>query len=286
MTPARMPANGPAAVWPAHPVQRTISTWCRRHPVSPQAPLRAWRDTDIEAVLGINAASQPHVARLDRAEVRRLLVIGARIWVVTGTATTAIAYLIAFLRRCTVRRPGVRVLQPVDSAAGSCTSTRWPSTRNTAAAGWAGRSTNTWPAWRAPSGCARLPVKSIVVPPNPDSRLFHARAGFVTVDQLELPDGRTVELLTRDLDGARGLSGWRTQMFEPRRIDSHPAWLDADGVKLYTISAHDRTGRADGVSGAACAGQDRDRGRLAVHGGICHLSRWRDGGLPRARVVG
>ena len=30
-------------------------------------------------------------------------------------------------------------------------------------------------------------------------------------------------------------------MFEPRRIDSHASWLDADGVKLYTISAHDRT---------------------------------------------
>ena len=41
-----------------------------------------------------------------------------------------------------------------------------------------------------------------VVPPNPGSRLFHARAGFVTLDELELADGRTVELLTRDLDGA------------------------------------------------------------------------------------
>ena len=29
-------------------------------------------------------------------------------------------------------------------------------------------------------------------------------------------------------------------MFEPRRIESHPAWLDADGIKLYTISAHAR----------------------------------------------
>ena len=29
-------------------------------------------------------------------------------------------------------------------------------------------------------------------------------------------------------------------MFEPRRIESQPAWLDADGIKLYTISAHAR----------------------------------------------
>lgn len=29
-------------------------------------------------------------------------------------------------------------------------------------------------------------------------------------------------------------------MFNPRTIESHPAWQDADGIKLYTISAHAR----------------------------------------------
>ena len=37
------------------------------------------------------------------------------------------------------------------------------------------------------------------------------------------------------------MSGRPAQMFEPRRIDSHASWLDADGVKLYTISARART---------------------------------------------
>ena len=96
MTPARMPANGPDGGFASAPGSADNIDVVPSTSVSPRAPLRAWRDTDIEAVLGINAASQPHVARLDRAEVRRLLVIGARIWVVTGDGDEVIAYLIAF----------------------------------------------------------------------------------------------------------------------------------------------------------------------------------------------
>lgn len=29
----------------------------------------------------------------------------------------------------------------------------------------------------------------------------------------------------------------RTNMFQPRRIESYPLWSDADGIKVYTISA-------------------------------------------------
>ena len=29
-------------------------------------------------------------------------------------------------------------------------------------------------------------------------------------------------------------------MYTPRRIESHPTWLDPDGIKIYTISVQDR----------------------------------------------
>jgi len=169
--------------------------------VSRQARVRPWRDADIEAVLRINAVSQPHVARLDRAEIRRLLVMGARIWVVTCDDDEVAAYLIAFSGDAPYDGEefayfGGRLdggFLYVDQLA------IHPDHR---------RSGLGLALYDHMAGLARaerlraLACEVNVVPPNPGSRLFHARAGFVTLDELELADGRTVELLTRDLGGA------------------------------------------------------------------------------------
>ena len=170
-------------------------------PVSPQAQLRAWRDTDMDAVLGINAASQPHVARLDRAEIRRLLAMAAMVWIVAGTDDSAIACLIAFSAdarydgeefACLSRRLAGGFLY-IDQVA------IHPEHRRSGL----GRALYDHMAGLARAERLRVLACEVnVVPPNPGSRLFHARAGFVTLDELELADGRTVELLTRDLDGA------------------------------------------------------------------------------------
>jgi predicted GNAT superfamily acetyltransferase len=164
------------------------------------ARLRAWRDTDVEAVLRINAASQPHVARLDRAEIRRLLAMAARFWIIAGSDDSPIAYLIAFSGDA-----------PYDGEEFACFSRRLdggflyidqvaihPQYRRYGL----GRALYDHVTRLARAEQLRaLCCEVNLVPPNPDSRLFHARAGFVTLGELELADGRTVELLTRKLNG-------------------------------------------------------------------------------------
>jgi hypothetical protein len=114
------------------------------------------------------------------------------------------------------------------------------------------------------------------VPPNPGCGCS-MRAGFVTLDELELADGRTVVVLTRDPMGPPPERA-AAQMFEPRRIGSHAYGWMPTGSKS-TRSPRTIAGRADGY-----------RARLAqVKTGIgstgrprrhCHLSRWRDRSLP------
>ena len=198
MTPARMPANGPDGGFASAPGSADNIDVVPSTSVSPQAPLRVWRDTDIEAVLGINAASQPHVARLDRAEVRRLLVIGARIWVVTGDGDEVIAYLIAFPSDAPY--DGQEFAYFTGRLGGGFLYVDQVAIHPQHRRGGLGRALYEHVAGLARAERLRaLCCEVNLVPPNPDSRVFHARAGFVAVDQLALPDGRTVELLTRGL---------------------------------------------------------------------------------------
>ncbi len=61
-------------------------------------------------------------------------------------------------------------------------------------------------------------------------------------------------------------------MFRPRKIESQPAWLDSDGIKIYTISTHGQSvDQAPYLARLACVKEQKPVGWARVPAfAICH----------------
>jgi predicted GNAT superfamily acetyltransferase len=148
---------------------------------------------DTAQVLDLNLAAQPHVARLDAAELARLRGICGHHLVVREGAVV-LGYLLAFTPedaydgeeflafRSLLAQPFIYIDQLV--------------VRESARGRGVGRGLYEALARSTAARAARwLCCEVNVVPPNPGSLAFHGQLGFTKVQTLATRDGRIVELL-------------------------------------------------------------------------------------------
>lgn len=163
--------------------------------------LRALRADDEHSVLGINADSQPHVARLWPAELTRLLALSAQHVVVEDAAGGVIGYALVFAHDADydgeefqiLRRQLAEPFLYIDQIALA------PSARGRGI----GRLVYAGLAQRAEAqGLRALCCEVNTQPANPASLAFHERLGFGPIGTLATQDGRQVLLLLRRLDPA------------------------------------------------------------------------------------
>lgn len=154
---------------------------------------RALVADDAAALLQLNASCKPHVARIDRAELERLLGLGAAVLIADGAGAVA-GYLFAFPDAAPYDGEEFRYFQRhlarpflyVDQVAVS------PSFRLRGVARLlyeAVAADSRFPA------SARMCCEVNIDPPNPGSMEFHQRLGFERVADLGVSDGRVVALL-------------------------------------------------------------------------------------------
>lgn len=164
--------------------------------------LRALRADDEHSVLGINADSQPHVARLWPAELTRLLALSAQHVVVEDAAGGVIGYALVFAHDADydgeefqiLRRQLAEPFLYIDQIALA------PSARGRGI----GRLVYAGLAQRAEAqGLRALCCEVNTQPANPASLAFHERLGFgPIIGTLATQDGRQVLLLLSRLDPA------------------------------------------------------------------------------------
>lgn len=156
---------------------------------------------DAEALLRLNAACQPHVARLDRAELGRLRGLGAVEVICDGDGDGALAgYLIGFADTAPYDGEEFRYFQRhlehpfryIDQVAVSAGYRQ----RGVARALYDLLASHPGLA-AAAKRCCEVNVK----PPNPGSMAFHERIGFGRLAELQVSDGRVVALLVEHMDG-------------------------------------------------------------------------------------
>jgi uncharacterized protein len=161
--------------------------------------IRDATDADRETLLRINRAARPHVAPLDAAEVGRLVGLGGRVVVAVEDDRRAIGYAILIGSECAYdgeefsrfRENSCERFLYIDQIAlespargrGIATTVYRHVERIAHAAG-----TNVL--------CCEVNVD----PPNPASRRFHARFGFVEIGDMNTADGRRVVLLRKRLE--------------------------------------------------------------------------------------
>ena len=162
--------------------------------------IRALAPGDAADVLSLNASATPNVARLDAAELSRLLGL-SRDHLVATEREAIRGYALTFYSehaydgeeflelRSLIARPFVYIDQVVVDRAARRTGIGrdlYGAIEKAALARGAGSlccEVNTWP-------------------PNPDSLAFHARLGFGTIGSLATRDGREVHLLRKRLGAA------------------------------------------------------------------------------------
>ena len=160
------------------------------------AVIRGLEDADHPALLQINAANVPAVARLDARELRRLADIGDLHQVAVDGDQTIVGYLLAFASSdaydgeefrhytTTLRQPFIYVDQIAIAASGQRRG--------------AGRTLYLHLINEAGRRSVRLVCCEVNArPPNPGSLKFHKRMGFRAVGSMDTADGRIVALLTR-----------------------------------------------------------------------------------------
>jgi predicted GNAT superfamily acetyltransferase len=159
---------------------------------------REWQRDDLDEIVRINRASQPHVAPLDRRELERLGGLGAHVFVNESSGRPA-AYLIVFSATAPYdgeefgwfRRRSRDGFWYVDQLAIDPVRRRSGIGRELYA--------HVAASSRA-SGACELCCEVNLWPPNPDSLAFHRRLGFREVGELDVSDGRRVALLTWRLE--------------------------------------------------------------------------------------
>ena len=154
---------------------------------------------DADALLQLNSGCQPHVARLDRAELDRLLELGAIVLVAEGEGAMT-GYLIAFpdmapydgdefqYFQVHLGRPFLYIDQVAVSASFRLR----------------GVARLLYDAVAAQLGLTAAMKRCCEVnidPPNPGSMDFHERMGFERLAELQVSDGRTVALLIERIGG-------------------------------------------------------------------------------------
>lgn len=163
--------------------------------------LRALRADDELPVLGINADSQPHVARLWPAELTRLLALSAQHVIVEDAAGGVIGYALVFAHDADYDGEEFQILRQriaepflyIDQIALA------PSARGRGI----GRLVYAGLAQRAQAqGLRALCCEVNTQPANPASLAFHERLGFGPISTLATRDGRQVLLLQRRLNPA------------------------------------------------------------------------------------
>jgi uncharacterized protein len=158
---------------------------------------------DAEALLQLNSTCQPHVVRLDRAELGRLRGLGAVVVVADGDRDRdggLAGYLIAFADTAPYdgeefqyfQRHLERPFLYIDQVA---VSPRYRQ-RGVARALYDSLASNPGLA-AAVKRCCEVNVD----PPNPGSMDFHQRMGFERLAELQVSDGRTVALLVGRIGG-------------------------------------------------------------------------------------
>ena len=163
--------------------------------------LRTLRADDELSVLGINADSQPHVARLWPAELTRLRALSAEHVVVANEAGGVIGYALVFAHDADYDGEEFQILRQrlaepflyIDQIA-LAPSARGRGIGRLVYAGLAQRA--------AAQGRRTLCCEVNRQPANPASLAFHERLGFRPLGTLATQDGRQVVLLQRRLDPA------------------------------------------------------------------------------------
>lgn len=151
---------------------------------------------DFSAVLRINAANGPAVARLDPGELRRLAALSGLHRVAADNERGVLGYLLAFASsaaydgeefqhfKAHFAQPFLYVDQLAIAAAGRRQGL--------------GRLLYQALADHARTArCERICCEVNAQPPNPDSMAFHQRLGFEQVGSMSVGDGRSVALLAR-----------------------------------------------------------------------------------------
>jgi predicted GNAT superfamily acetyltransferase len=156
---------------------------------------------DAAGLLQVNAGSRPHVAQIDRAELERLLGLGAVVLIAAGAASVA-GYLIAFADSAPYDGEEFRYFQRhlggafayIDQVAVSTSMRRCGVARALYGA------VSAHPRFPAPTRrCCEVNIH----PPNPVSMEFHRRLGFERLADLGVSDGRVVALLAEPSGGFR-----------------------------------------------------------------------------------
>jgi predicted GNAT superfamily acetyltransferase len=158
--------------------------------------IREFVDSDIPALLTVNAAGRPGVAPLDREELLALRQAGARI-LIAGEESATLGYLIAFDDYAGYRgeeflhfRGSLKhAFVYIDQIAIDPTRHRTGVARALYGTLFAmGRSAS------VRYHCCEVNL----APPNPVSLEFHHRMGFRQTTRMRVTDGREVALLVRD----------------------------------------------------------------------------------------
>jgi predicted GNAT superfamily acetyltransferase len=148
---------------------------------------------DAPAILAINAASQPHVARLDAAELARLLALASVFLVVESP--DVIAYLIAM--RSTDDYDGEEFTHFKAGAAEPFLYIDQIAIAPPSRGRGLGRALYAHAKeWCREHDIVTLCCEVNLEPPNPDSLIFHERIGFRRSGEMHTRDGRRVVLLT------------------------------------------------------------------------------------------
>jgi predicted GNAT superfamily acetyltransferase len=159
------------------------------------------REPDRAALLRINASNRPAVAPLDRAELSRLIALGALGAVAVDTQGAIAGYLLAFAHSSGYDGEEFRHFRAllgesflyVDQVAVD------PNHRGRGA----GRALYVAASqWARTRGLAQLCCEVNIDPPNRVSLEWHERLGFAAVGNGDTLDGRRVAYLVRDVPGA------------------------------------------------------------------------------------
>lgn len=162
--------------------------------------IRALASSDCEAVLRINAESQPGVSCLDRAELMRLMAMSGEHLAIEEPDAGLLGYLLAF--RSDAPYDGEEFL----AFKKSCTTPfiYIDQVAVDAARRRAGLASSLYRAIEAEAhrrGSLALCCEVNLTPPNPGSLTFHQNRGFDRAGVLGTQDGRTVALMTKRVEG-------------------------------------------------------------------------------------